>query len=149
MVTDQYGWFFASIIKSDYLVGVTSSSKAAPLIWLHVFLMKVVPPHQDTKVPNCIVHFDQDGECEELSALFHQFHYSIKTTGLENSCANGNSECFHCTAKSAIIAMIESADLSFKVWNYAFDHFIWIYNTTPHVSLNKVPYTNVIAKISV
>lgn len=106
------------------MVGVTSNSKAAPLLWLHVFLMNVVPPCWDTKVPHRIVRFDQDGECKELSALFHQFQYNIETTGPENARVNGKSECFHRAVKGAIRAMLESAGLSFKVWNYAFYYFV-------------------------
>ena len=41
--------------------------------------------------------------------------------------------------------MIKSVSWSWKVWNYAFYHYIRIYNTTPHGS-NGIPYTNVTGK---
>ena len=132
--------------QSNYVVGVTSDTKEAPLQWLHVFLMKVAPPKRDSTVPHRIVRFDQDGDCEELASLFNQFGYFIETTGPENSRANGKSERFHRTVKSAIRAMLDSAGLSMKMWNYAFYHFIRIYNTTPRGSNNAVPYTTITKK---
>ena len=81
-----------------------------------------------------------------MALLFNQFGYFIETTGPENSRANGKSERFHRTCKGAIRAMLDSAGLSMKVWNYAFYHFIWIYNTTPRGSLSLVPYTTITKK---
>ena len=114
--------------KSDYVVGVTSYTKEAPVLWLHVFLMKVVPPKRDSKIPH-------DGDCEKLALLFNQFGYFVETTGPENSRANGKSERFHRTVKSAIRAMLDSAGLSMKIWNYAFYHLI-----SQRGSTRSVPY---------
>lgn len=42
--------------------------------------------------------------------------------------------------------MLDSAGLSMKVWNYAFYHFIRIYNTTPRGPTKELPYTIITKK---
>ena len=58
---------------------------------------------------------------------------------MEKSGVNG-------TVKGGICSLIEAVSWSWKVWNYAFYHYIRIYNLTPQA--HGVPYTNVTGKLA-
>eukprot|EP00979_Chaetoceros_neogracilis_P007244 scaffold1521_cov271-Chaetoceros_neogracile.AAC.52 len=83
----------------------------------------------------------ETGYSNTLASLLQSFQYKNETTGPDNSSANGKIERFNGTVKGGICLLITAVDWTWKVWNFAFYHYVRIYNSTPHA--HGVPYTNV------
>ena len=131
--------------RYGFVLGLTSDNKSAPLRWLHYILTKYAF-NNGKLIKNKTVRFDGDGENDELIALFQHFQYDMETTGNDNSAAIGGPERFHLTVKAGIRSTLESVNMSTKVWNFAFYHYIRIYNTVPHGKDGIVPYTSITGK---
>ena len=87
----------------------------------------------------------ETGYSHSISKLLTNYNYKVDTTGPDKSSAIGKEEHFNRTVKSGIRSMMKSVSWSWKVWNYAFYHYIRIYNTTLQGS-NGIPYANVTGK---
>ncbi len=87
---------------------------------------------------------DQGGElghCIDVVCLFESAGYTVEHTAPDSSHQNGPGECPHCTIGDAIHTMLASAGLEPCFWPYAFHHFLYLYNVTPHRSCDTSPYT--------
>ena len=132
-------------LKTDYVFGAASSSKEPAIQWIHFLLTRFC----NWKIREKTFRMDCGGETGysgALSNLLQKFQYKNETTGPDNSSANGKIERFNGTVKGGIRSLIEAVSWSWKVWNYAFYHYIRIYNSTPHA--HGVPYTNVTGKMA-
>jgi len=127
-------------MKTDYVFGATVGKKEPTLRWLQFLLVRYYLWNKTDKT----FRIDCGGETgysTTLSKLLSDYNYKLDTTGPNNLSAIGKEERFNHTIKEGIRSMIKSISWSWKVWNYAFYHYIRIYNTTPHGS-NGIPYTN-------
>jgi hypothetical protein len=59
---------------------------------------------------------------------------------------NALAERPHSTIGNALRAMLYSSGLDTKNWNYAFYHYLRLYNVTPHANNTKTPYESVKGK---
>jgi len=87
---------------------------------------------------------DQGGElgcCPDIIMLFESEGYSIKLTAPDASHQNGPGEQLHHTIGDAIRTMLAGANLEPQFWPYAFQHYLHLYNITPHSSCDASPYT--------
>lgn len=132
-------------LKTDYVFGSTSSSKEPAIKWIHFLLTRFC----NWKAREKTFRMDCGGETgysHTLSSLLQSFQYKNETTGPDNSSANGKIERFNGTVKGGIRSLITAVDWTSKVWNFAFYHYVRIYNSTPHA--HGVPYTNVTGKLA-
>lgn len=114
------------------LVGVCGSSKAVPSTWLDTFFYKV---SRNLKSGNTSVLVDRGSELGrslEFKTVVERYRYKLHTCGPDKSSMNGLGERPHSTVGDAIRTMLHSASLPIKFWNFAFHHFIRLYNLFPH-----------------
>jgi hypothetical protein len=113
--------------------------KCIPLTWLHVLLTRIAPKDH----PGRIVHLDLGGETgknPEIAALFLKHQYILQPTGVGASSQNGSGERPHSTIGNAIRAMIYSANLPPKFWEYAFYFYLRVHTVLPHGKNKLSPY---------
>ena len=131
-------------IKTNYVLGATVSTKEPAVKWLQFLLVRYCPWEKKDKT----FRMDCGGETgysSALAKLLEDYSYKLDTIGPDNSSAIGKVERFNRTVKGGIRSLIVSVSWSWKVWNYAFYHYIRIYNSTPHGNAG-IPYTNVTGK---
>ena len=128
------------------LWGDTFNSKTPPIDFLNRWLVRFGLP-KDSQGKNGqgkYVCFDPGGDLGKSSAvikLFEDAGYKIEPTAPDDSSANGLGERPHRTIKEAMRAMLSGAGLDAKYWPFAFRHFLYIYNLTPHAGRPSSPYT--------
>ena len=123
------------------LFGEPFCSKAPPLDFLNRWLAKYGLP---LDVSGKYVRMDQGGElgrCPEVVQLFEAAGYTVELTAPDSSHQNGPSEHPHCTIGDALRTMLAGAGLEPCFWPYAFRHFLFLYNITPHRSRDASPST--------
>jgi len=126
---------------SGMLFGEPFHSKALPLDFINCWLAKY---GLLLSVSDKYVQMDQGGELGhymDVVCLFEAAGYTIKCTAPDSSHQNGPGEHPHCTIGDAICMMLASAGLEPHFWPYAFCHFLYLYNVTPHHSHDTSPYT--------
>jgi len=123
------------------LFGKPFCSKALPIDFINRWLAEYGLP---LSVPNKYVRMDQGGElghCTDVVRLFESAGYTVERTAPDSSHQNGPGEHPHHTIGDAIRTMLAGAGLEPCFWPYAFCHFLYLYNVTPHRSRNTSPYT--------
>jgi hypothetical protein len=124
---------------SELLFGVNIRGKCIPLTWLHVLLTRIAPKNH----PGRIVRLDLGGETgknPEIAALFPKHQYILQPTGAGASSHNGSGERPHSTIGNALRAMLYSADLLPKFWEYAFYFYLRVHTILPHGKNKLSPY---------
>jgi hypothetical protein len=124
---------------SELLFGVTMRGKCIPLTWLHVLLTRIAPKDH----PGRIVRLDLDGETgknPEIAALFLKHHYILQPTGAGASSPNRSGQLPHSTIGNALRAMLYSADLLPKFWEYIFYFYLRVHTVLPHGKNKLSPY---------
>jgi Reverse transcriptase (RNA-dependent DNA polymerase)/GAG-pre-integrase domain len=123
---------------SGMLYGKAFRTKAPPVTWLNQWLALHAPP-----CPEKYVRLDQGGDlakCTAITDLFRNAGYRIDITGAGNSAQNGPVERPHQTIGDGLRALLIGADLAPKFWPYAFQHFLCVYNMTPHAGRAITPH---------
>jgi len=126
---------------SGMLFGEPFCSKAPPLDFINRWLAKYGLP---LSVSDKYIRMDQGGElghCTDVIRLFEAAGYTVEHTAPNLSHQSGPGECPHRTIGDAIRTMLAGAGLEPYFWPYAFCHFLYLYNVTPHCSHDASPYT--------
>jgi len=118
-------------MKTNYVLGATMSTKEPAVKWLQFLLVRYCPWKKKYKT-FCMDCWGETGYSSALMKLLDDYNYKLDTTGPDNSSTIVKVERFNRTVKGGIRLLIVSVSWSWKVWNYAFYHYIWIYNSTPH-----------------
>ena len=128
------------------LWGNTFNSKEPPIDFLNRWLVRHGLP-KDSMGKNGLgkyVCFDTGGDLGKSSAvisLFEEAGYQIEPNAPADSSSNGLGERPHRTIKDAMRAMLSGTGLDAKFWPFAFRHFLYLYNLTPHAGRPSSPYT--------
>jgi len=135
------------------LWGDTFNSKAPPIDFLNRWLLRFGLPvaSRGTNGEGKYVRFDKGGELGNNQAIVNLFQhagYAIEPTAPDNSSSNGLGERPHRTIKEALRAMLSGAGLDPKFWPFAFRHFLYLYNLTPHGTRPQSPYSMRTGKIA-
>jgi len=80
------------------------------------------------------------GRSIEFNQIVQRYRYKLSTCGPDKSSMNGLGERPHSTVGDAVRTMLHSAGLDLKFWNFAFHHFIRLYNMYPHGQRTLSPY---------
>jgi len=128
-------------MKTNCVLGATMSTKEPAVKWLQFLLVQYCPWKKKDKT----FRREETGYSSALAKLLDDYNYKLDTTGPDNSSAIGKVEHFNRTVKGGIRLLIVSVSWSWKVRNYAFYHYIQIYNSTPHGN-SGIPYPNITGK---
>jgi len=112
-----------------------------PLDFLNCWLAKYGLP---LDVSGKYVHMDQGselGHCPEVVQLFEAAGYTVELIAPDSSHQNSPGERPHRTIGDALHTMLAGASLEPCFWPYAFRHFLFLYNVTPHCSRDASPST--------
>jgi hypothetical protein len=124
---------------SELFFGVTMRGKCIPLTWLNLVLTQIAPKDH----PGRIVRLDLGGETgknPEIAAMFLKHQYILQPTGAGASSQNGSGERPHSTIGNAVRAMLYSADLLTKFWEYDFCFYLRVRIVLPHGTNKLSPY---------
>jgi hypothetical protein len=116
---------------SDLLWGFPSDSNRPPIAWLNSWLSQYAP-RDDTHKYCCM---DQGGELsnhKEVTALVLLHGYVVRLPGGGASHQNAPAERPHQTIGHSLRTMLHGAGLPFKLWTYAFHHYIMLHNDMSH-----------------
>jgi hypothetical protein len=122
------------------LFGVTSQGKHISLPWLHLLLTQIGHP---ASVTRRIIHMGLGGETglnPDVQELLDRHGYITQPTSAGSSSQNGMAERPHQTIENAIRAMLLSAHLPPRCWEYAFYFFLRIHTVLPHGTNMESPY---------
>jgi Reverse transcriptase (RNA-dependent DNA polymerase)./Integrase core domain. len=125
------------------LYGVCGGSKSVPTKWLHVFLHRIA--YSAGKRPKTVLvdRGSELGRSDEFCAIAALHGYKTITAGPDKSSMNSLGERPHSTIGNAIRSMLYSAGLDLKYWNFAFYHFIRLFNFFPHGQHSKSPFEQI------
>jgi hypothetical protein len=137
---DETSYLVFTCAYSGALFGLCSSSKAVPADWLDTFFYRLSHKshhlHKSILV-NCGSELGRINDFEQISS---HYRYHLITCGPNKSSMNGLGERPHSTIGDAIRTMLHSAGLGLKFWNFAFHHFIRLYNLFPHGDRDVSPF---------
>jgi hypothetical protein len=125
---------------SGTLYGETFCSKKPPIDFLNRWLARHGHPHDE---PDTYVRFDLGGELgssNKVVKLFEDAGYSVEPTAPASSSQNGPGERPHQTIANGMRALLDGAGLKPMFWPYAFQHYLWLYNMTPHGDAKASPF---------
>jgi Integrase core domain. len=125
---------------SGALFGVCSPSKAVPGEWLDVFFYRLSHKLHNVHKQVLVDRGSELGRSSEFESVLQRYRYQLLTCGPDKSSMNGLGERPHSTIGDAIRTMLHSAGLELKYWNFAFHHFIRIYNMVPHGARKLSPF---------
>jgi hypothetical protein len=132
--------------KTEVLFGITSQGKRISLPWLHLLLTRIAPPDS---VSRHIIRMDLGGETglnPDVQELLDRHGYITQPTGAGSSSQNGMAEHPHQTIANAIRAMLISAHIPPRYWEYAFYFFLRIHTVLPHGTNTESPYFKITSK---
>jgi hypothetical protein len=132
--------------KTEVLFGITSQVKRLSLPWLHLLLTRIAPP---ASVTRHIIRMDLGGETglnPDVQEILDRHGYITQPTGAGSSSQNGMAERPHQTIANAIRAMLISAHLPPRYWEYAFYFFLRIHTLLPHGTNTESPYFKITNK---
>jgi hypothetical protein len=125
---------------SGALFGVCSSSKAVPTDWLDTFFYHLSHKLHNLNKTILVDRGSELGRSCDFERISSQYRYHMITCGPDKSSMNGLGERPHSTISDAIRTMLHSAGLDLKFWNFAFYHFIRLYNLFPHGDCKVSPF---------
>jgi hypothetical protein len=108
---------------SGYPWGLAADRNAPPLAWLNRRFAQYVP----TLFKFCYCSLDQGGELannKEIQAILAYHRYT--------SWQNAPGERPHLTIGYQLTTMLHGAYLSFKLWHWAFTHYLLLHNMVTH-----------------
>jgi hypothetical protein len=80
------------------------------------------------------------GRSLEFKRIAELHGYLLPTAGPDKSNMNGMGERPHSTIGDAIRSILYSSGIDQKYWNFAFYHYIRLYNLVPHGDRSSSPY---------
>jgi hypothetical protein len=122
------------------LYGVCAGSKSVPTKWLHIFLHRISAGVGDRPKMILVDRGSELGRSSEFKQIAQLHGYLIPTSGPDKSSMNGMGERPHSTIGDAIRSMLYSSGLDNKYWNFAFYHYLRLYNLIPHGDRSSSPY---------
>jgi Integrase core domain. len=122
------------------LYGVCGGSKSVPTKWLHIFLHRVAYSAGRRPKTVLIDRGSELGRSDKFRSIASIHGYKTITAGPDKSSMNSLGERPHSTIGNVIHSMLHSASLDLKYWNFAFYHFIRLFNFFPHGNTTKSPF---------
>jgi hypothetical protein len=122
------------------LYGVCAGSKSVPTKWLHIFLHRISAGVGDRSKIILVDRGSELGRSSEFKQIAQRHGYLIPTTGPDKSSMNGMGERPHSTIGDALRSILHSSGLEQKYWNFAFYHYLRIYNLVPHGNRSTSPF---------
>jgi Integrase core domain. len=122
------------------LYGVCGGSKSVPTKWLHIFLHRI--SHSAGTHPKSVLvdRGSELGRSTEFCRIADMHGYKTLTAGPDKSTMNSLGERPHQTIGNAIRSLLHASGLDLKYWNFAFHHFIRLFNFFPHGQRDKSPF---------
>jgi hypothetical protein len=142
-LTSVYGDTSYLIFTCAYtgaLYGVCASSKSVPTKWLHIFLHRISSGVGDRPKTILVDRGSELGRSTEFKRIAELHGYIIPTAGPDKSTMNGMGERPHSTIGDAIRSLLYSSGLDQKYWNFAFYHYLRLYNLVPHGDRSSSPF---------
>jgi hypothetical protein len=130
---------------SELVFGVMMAGNTLPITWLHLLLTCIAP----LNTSGGIVCMDLGGETGKNKEVHHLFTIQgclLQPTGALSSSQHVSGERPHSTIGNAVHAMLHSAALPRKFWEYMIYHFLRIHALLPHGQSRVSPYTKVTGK---
>jgi Integrase core domain. len=125
------------------LYGVCGGSKSVPTKWLRTFLHRVAYSAGSRPKTILVDRGSELGQSTEFRSIADLHGYKTITSGPDKSSMNSLGERPHSTIGNAIRSILHSAGLDLKYWNYAFYHFICLFNFFPHGTHTKSPFEQI------
>jgi Integrase core domain. len=122
------------------LYGVCAGSKSVPTKWLHTFLHRISYSVGDRPRTVLVDRGSELGRSHQFKEIVELHGYKLITSGPDKSSMNSLGERPHSTIGNALRSILHSAGLDLKYWNFAFYHFIRLFNFFPHGTRNKSPF---------
>lgn len=86
--------------------------------------------------------------CQETKSVLQEFGLQLQCFELNMHEHNGTSECFNCTIKEKVRALLFESDFPATFWGLIFQAACHIYNRTPHSVVDFLtPYEKIFRKI--
>jgi hypothetical protein len=80
------------------------------------------------------------GRSTEFKKIAECHGYLLNTSGPDKSSMNGLGERPHSTIGDALRTILHSSGMAIKYWNFAFYHFLRLYNLIPHGDRSASPF---------
>jgi hypothetical protein len=88
----------------------------------------------------CLNLGGETGKNPEIAALFLKHQYILQPTRSGSSSQNGSGERPHSIIGAALCALLYSASLEPKFWEYDFYFYLRVHTVLPHVNNKLSPY---------
>jgi hypothetical protein len=142
-LTSVYGdtsYLIFTCVRTGALYGVCAGSKSVPTKWLHIFLHRMSRGINDYTKNIIVDRGSELGRSIEFKKIAETHGYLLNTSGPDKSSMNGLGERPHSTIGDALRTILYSSGLELKYWNFAFYHFIRLYNLVPHGDRTASPF---------
>ena len=122
------------------LYGVCAGSKSVPTKWLHTFLHRISYSVGSRPKTILVDRGSELGRSNEFRKITDLHGYKSITSGPDKSSMNALGERPHSTIGNALRSILHASGLDLKYWNFAFYHFIRLFNFFPHGNRDKSPF---------
>jgi hypothetical protein len=142
-LTSVYGdtsYLIFTCAHTGALYGVCAGSKSVPTKWLHIFLHRISAGVGNRPKIILVDRGSELGRSSEFKRIAELHGYLIPTAGPDKSSMNGLGERPHSTIGDAIRSILYSSGLEQKYWNFAFYHYLRLYNLVPHGNRSASPF---------
>jgi hypothetical protein len=111
-------------------LGYALPSKAVPTSWVDTFFYHLSHKLHHLLDKAVLAACGSELGCSaEFKQIISRYHYKeTLTCGPDKNSMNGLSECPRFTIGGVIRTMLHLAGLDLKFWNFAFHHFLRLYN---------------------
>jgi hypothetical protein len=127
-------------VYTGALYGVCAGSKSVPTKWLHIFFHRLSRGITDYKRNIIVDRGSELGRSTEFKRIAESHGYLVNTSGPDKSSMNGLGERPHSTIGDALRTILYSSGLDLKYWNFAFYHYLRLYNLVPHGDRAASPF---------
>jgi Reverse transcriptase (RNA-dependent DNA polymerase). len=108
--------------------------------WLHTFLHRISHSIGSRAKTVLVDRGSELGRSNEFRKITELHGYKPITSGPDKSSMNSLGERPHSTIGNALRSMLHASGLDLKYWNFAFYHFIRLFNFFPHGKRTKSPF---------
>jgi Integrase core domain. len=122
------------------LYGTCGGSKSVPTKWLHTFLHRTSYAVGTRPKTILVDRGSELGRSLEFKRIVEYHGYKLITSGPDKSSMNSLGERPHSTIGNALRSILHACGLPMKYWNFAFYHFIRLFNFFPHGTRPKSPF---------
>jgi Integrase core domain. len=119
------------------LYGVCAGSKSVPTKWLHTFLHRISYSVGSRPKSILVDQGSELGRSHEFRKIIELHGYKLLSSGPDKSSMNSLGERPHSTIGNALRSILHASGLGLKYWNFAFYHFIRLFNFFPHGTRDK------------